>query len=187
MKKTFILLFCAFLFGCIMPSKTSVVNSHVKGMVYNSVMSDYTNMLTTVSLMDFSDGKQALSYRVQTYKLDQFGNREDVYLHIPRESVDEHLSLLNKFIDWDSKAKSRNEQFDKEIGRAKTINGYSVYNFHSGSSRSNFLAICFVLSEKGACMVDDVTFDLPNVKLLIQDLNKFKTGGFKPIDASIYQ
>ncbi|HDR1860346.1 hypothetical protein ACFGYG_05985 [Pasteurella multocida] len=188
MKKLVLVgLVSALLVGCTSASKMTKVNSNVKGLVYNSVASNYTPMLTTVSLLDFDDGSQALNYRSETYKRDNYGNIQTVNVTIPNTSLEQHLELLNKFIDWDIKAKARAEQFDKEIGRAKTTNGYSVYTFHSGSKYSNFLDICFVISEGSPCMIESITFDVQNVKNIIQDLTKFKSGGFKHVDTSVYQ
>ncbi|WP_143411962.1 hypothetical protein [Canicola haemoglobinophilus] len=174
------------LVGCTTASKLTKVSSNVQGLAYNSVASNYTPMFTTASLLDFDDGSKAIHYKMETYKRDNYGNIQTANVTIPDTSLEQHLVLLNKFLDWDIKAKSRSEQFDKEIGRAKTINGYSVYTFHSGSQHSNFLDVCFVLGENGFCMIESITFDVTNVKRIIEDLTKFKNGQFKHVDTSIY-
>ncbi|HHT7700624.1 hypothetical protein ACFGW3_06595 [Pasteurella multocida] len=64
MKKLVLVgLVSALLVGCTSASKMTKVNSNVKGLVYNSVASNYTPMLTTVSLLDFDDGSQANAAR----------------------------------------------------------------------------------------------------------------------------
>ncbi|WP_129582268.1 hypothetical protein, partial [Rodentibacter caecimuris] len=176
---------CALLVGCMSASKMTKINSNVQGLAYNSVATNYTPMLTRASLLDFDDGSQALNYKIDSYKRDNYGNKQTVNFSIPNNSADQHLGLLNKFIEWDTKAKARSEQFDKEIGRVKTVNGYSVYTFHSGSKYSNFLDICFVITENSPCVIDSATFDVSNVKELIKDINKFKNNKFQHIDTSI--
>lgn len=188
MRKIITLLFCGFvLTACQTADKITKLNSPVEGTVYNSVASDYLPMLTTAMLLDFSDGSQALVYQVETYKSDKFGNREKANYTIASGSVNEHLAALNKFIDWNDKAKSRGDQFTKEIARVKTVNGYSVYTFHSGNKYSNLLDVCFTSPENAPCLIQSVTFDVKNVKRIIEDVNKFKDGKFKHLDTSIYQ
>lgn len=187
MKKILALVFCLFVVGCHTADKVTKIKSQVEGSVYNSVASNFLPMLTTSMLLDFSDGSQALMYQVDTYKRDQFGSSEKANYTIASYSVNDHLLMLNKFIDWDTKAKNRGDQFTKEIGRVKTINGYSIYTFHSGNQYSNLLNVCFTAPESAPCTIQSVTFDVKNVKYIIDDVNKFKDGKFKQLDTSIYQ
>lgn len=187
MKKILALVFCLFVVGCQTADKVTKIKSQVEGSVYNSVASNFLPMLTTAMLLDFSDGSQALMYQVETYKRDQFGNHEKANFTIASHSVNEHLATLNKFLDWDAKAKSRGDQFTKEIARVKTINGYTVYTFHSGNQYSNLLDVCFTSPENAPCLIQSVTFDVKNVRRIIDDVNKFKDGKFKQLDTSIYQ
>ncbi|HHE3463678.1 TPA: hypothetical protein ACPDJG_000596 [Pasteurella multocida] len=187
MKKIYTLgVLSALLIGCSTANNLTKINSSVEGLIYNSVASDYLPGLTSALLLDFDEGYQAVTYTTETYKTNQFGQREKVNITIPSYAVDDHLIMLNKFLSWDQKAKERGDQFSKEIGRVKTVNGYSIYTFHSGNKHSNLLNVCFTNPESMPCNIDSITFDVKNVKLIIQDLNKFKSGGFKQLDTSIY-
>lgn len=173
------------LIGCQSAKRTTDVNSNVKGMVYNSVASNYLPRLTTVSLSELSDGREVLFYRVETYNQSHGMPQYEVFA-IPFNDVDEHKALLEKFLEWDNKALSRGDMFTKEIGRAKTYNGYSNYKFHSGNKSSNLLNICFSMTDSSGCYVEGITFDVNNVKNILQDIERIKSGKMKHLDDSIY-
>lgn len=186
MKKIFItIITTVFLLGCQTADKTTKIASNVKGMIYNDIASNYFPRLTIISLENFPGGKQYLTYQTETYKV-EYGIRKSIYYRIPFDNIDEHQALLEKFLAWNTKASSRKDMFTKEIGRASTFNGYSVFTFHSGNQHSNLLNICFSLTDSPGCSTNGVVFDVENVELIINDLKKFKSGSFKQFDPSIY-
>ncbi|VGM95203.1 Uncharacterised protein [uncultured Avibacterium sp.] len=187
MKKLVLIgLVSAVLAGCTSADRVSKVNSPVQGMVYNSVASTYTPMLTTASIASFPDD-QELIYRAESYKANSYGGRQFVVLRILKSNVKEHEELLQKFIKWDNLAKARNEQFTKLIGSAKVHNGNMIYTFHSGNQYENILSVCFDVLTTSVCGVDPISFDRKNVELILKDIQKFKQGGFKHTDLSVYQ
>lgn len=143
-------------------------------------------MLSTSALGAVTTSVQALNYRTETYKTNQFGQKEYANLTIPTYSADEHLNMLNKFLNWNKTAKERGDQFDKEIGRVDTINGYVIYTFHSGNQYSNLLDVCFTTPKMAPCTISSLIFDVKNVNKIIKDVEKLKSGGFKQLDTSIY-
>ena len=171
MRKIFLTaLSCALLIGCSSANNVSKIPTDVKGMVFNNVASTYMERPTSAYLVDYPNGNQSIEYVVK----------------IPSDHASEHLSMLNKFLEWDKLAKSRNDSFSKEIGIAPTTNGYNVYAFHSGNNNTNVLVSCFSLTNTPGCGIEEAVFTVDNVKKIIRDVNKLKTGSLKPVDTSIY-
>lgn len=187
MKKLLLVsLIGALLAGCTMADKETRVSSAVQGMVYNSAISKYTPMPTTVSLSTYGSN-QELAYRTDGYGFNQYGSKEQVVLFIPKNNVAEHEKILNKFLEWDNLAKSREDQITKTIGSAKTVKGNMIYTFHSGNEYLNILSACFDVLTSSVCGVNPVAFDRKNVEYLLQDIQKLKNGSFQHTDLSVYQ
>jgi hypothetical protein len=186
MRKIFLTaLSCALLIGCSSANNVSKIPTDVKGMVFNNVASTYMERPTSAYLVDYPNGNQSIEYVVETYRMNN-GLGANLTLKIPSEHASEHLSILNKFLEWDKLAKSRNDSFSKEIGIAPTTNGYNVYAFHSGNNNTNVLVSCFSLTNTPGCGIEEAVFTVDNVKKIIRDVNKLKTGSLKPVDTSIY-
>lgn len=188
MKKIilFLIITCFSITGCQTAIRTTNVSSNVKGFVYNSVLSNYFPRLTTVSLSEFSDGSQFLTYKTETYE-SLYGVPQFIVFSIPIDNIDDHRGLLEKFLEWDKKALSRGDMFTKEMGRAKAYNGYSNYTFHSGNKRNNYLDICFSMTDSSGCSLEGVAFDTENVKNILNDIDRIKSGEIKHLDDSVYK
>lgn len=185
MKKLLSFFIVFLLTACSMADRSTKITSQVQGLIYNDIASRYSPRLTQVFLEDFSDGSQALRYMTELFGKNSSGVEYSIYV-VSSKNADEHLSLLNKFIDWNKKAKDRGDQFEKKIGSAKTVNGYIQYTFHSSNEYKNLLVTCFSLSEDSMC-TDATTFDLSSVNYIISDITKLKNRSLKQLDTSIYQ
>lgn len=171
------------LFACSSANNIERISTDVKGMVFNDLSATYVERPTKAYLIDYPDGSQSLEYVVEPYRMNTAG----IALKIPSKHASEHLILLNKFLDWNKLAKSKNDNFSKEIGIVPTTNGYTIYTFHSSNKETTVLAACFTMTNSSGCGYDSVAFSVGNVEKIIKDVNNLASKSVKKVDTSIYK
>lgn len=186
MKTVFLIIGLIFLYGCagsIQSGTETRLNSDLRASDYNDASDQYTERPTFVSKVERIGTGEML-----WIKVDQYGTDENLY--IPIQSVPELTSAIDKYFEWEAKAKSRGDQIDKKIAK---INGWAQFKldtlFFSASPESHYFVIrqC-VLGCLSADATDEFYFNRENSSKLKMLLSDFDSGNLKSLDVdAIYK
>lgn len=189
MKKILFILVCMLMQGCAsnILNETRII-SDVRSAQFNDIHSQYFARPTFATVFNYKNHGDVL-----TYEVDQYGKAQGEY-SIPLYNIDEHRKILLKFLEWDNLSKKRNEMFTKEIGKIEGVWRASkwkyIFEFYSASENKNLLSVCpksdsFLFH----CLGTDLKplyFDVNNVKKILVDMEKVKSGKFKRTNTSVY-
>ncbi len=172
------------IFGCTSVQQSTRLSTNLHAKEYNSIASKYMDRPTSSTVEKMSDGATVLAISIDNYGTTQSS------LRFSKKHVTEYLNLINKYLEWEQLAKSREDAFTKEIGRADTwgngIAGTLSFTFHSGNSSIHFLSVAFCAT--GTCLDETALyFDTKNAIELKALLKKFESGSIKQKDIdSVY-
>jgi len=186
MKPTKLLILFALiaLTSCTTVKNSTNISTALNAKAYNTIASQYLDRPTFVSIEDMSTGENVLSVKMERYGVDKYGNKT-ITIRFSKASVDDYLSMIEKYEKWEEMAVSRSDIFTKDIGVAHSwSNGMDVtlkLTFHSGNALQHFLSV--MPCAAGTCLPDDtVYFDKKNVLYLKNLLSNFKSGNIKQKD-----
>lgn len=169
--------------GSIQGGTETRLNSDLRVSDYNDASDRYTERPTFVSKVERIGTGEML-----WIKVDKYGVNEDLY--IPIQSVPDLSAAINKYFEWEGKAKARGDQIDKRIAK---IDGWAQFKldtmFFSASPESHYFVISqCVLGCLSADATDEFLFDRKNSSRLKLLLSDFANGKLKTVDVdAIYQ
>lgn len=170
-----------FLSGC---KSTSVlsdtrVSSNVSASEFNSISSRYMERPTFISTKQYADGSRSLHINTDTY------GRSESYIWLKETYIDEHIAMIEKYLEWEALASRDGDMFTKVIGKPigsdNIVTHYLRYRFHSGNESNHMLMLAFCSSM--ICLEDDeIAFDQVNAKRLKSLYVSFKKNAFTTKD-----
>lgn len=166
-----LLAIAAILSGCAagMIDTSKRISSDLQSTGFNSIASRYMDRPTFVSFAIMKDGSRVLNIMIDSYGT----NQPTVPLY--EKNKTEYISAIDKYLEWESKARSNKDSFDKEILRVSNPNTLIVqFSFHSGNEFNHYLGVGFLSKGLlGEIPVPILTFDRKNaleLKRLLQNL-----------------
>jgi len=129
--------------GCSTTSntKTTVIPVQFAAYQYNSVANQHIESLTVVDYSVMNNGKSWVAITMEKYGRDQFGNQNKVLTTFVKENCAEYISLIDKYLEWETTASKDGDVISKPIGKAMGQIFNMHFAFHSGNSKSHYLAI----------------------------------------------
>ena len=152
------LLGIGFLSSCasLTPQTENRIASSLAAKEFNSISSTYMNRPTFVSSVIMKDGSQSLYVKVDSY-----GSAKGI-LSLSYANRDFYVRSIDKFLEWEKKAKANKHAFNKEIGNVKELSGRANYylEFVSGNEQSHYLEVGIQASLAGKLEI--ASFDRSN-------------------------
>lgn len=166
--------------GCASMENASRISTTLKVYEYNSVASNYMPRPTFTELGTV-DGVKVLHITSDEYG--KIGNdpQKTSHIYLKQTYVDDYISLIDKFLEWEKLASERGDTLEKNIGEAKDN---LVFDFYSGNSKSHYLVIS--LKASGVILWENY-FPKTEVSNLRNLLIQFKNNQIKTTDSSVYQ
>ena len=154
------------------------INTTLKVSHYNSFASQYLETPTNVIVLKMG-GVESLGIEPK--------NDRSIYFSI--DYVDEYLSFISKYIEWQEKAIQNSDAFTEKIGDSKSQTaGIRIrFGFYSGNAKNHYLTISTCVYLLGTCTASDEPpqyYDLENSKKLAILLTQLKAGELKSEDVS---
>lgn len=119
-----------------MTDRTMPVDTELQAKMYNSVASQYMNRPTFVDLNIQKSGDKVLDIQV----VDYLDNK--VHLMVFYRDMHVYLNAIDKYLEWEEKAKVKRHVFDKVIDTYSSPWGIDYsFNFHSGNKYTHYLSI----------------------------------------------
>ncbi|EJG1710644.1 hypothetical protein CDB79_RS18860 [Vibrio parahaemolyticus] len=157
------------------------ISSDLSASEYNNVYAKFYERPTFITTYDYEKDTDAM-----LVKMDMYGT-ETSNLFFDEKEVGRYLAAIDKFIEWEDLARSREDNFTKDIDTAPAWNsGNLKFTFHSGNAKNYYLAISFCSL---ICLEDQAQYyDLNNALALHEVLTSFSKGQLNTtnIDA-VYQ
>ena len=163
---------------------SQVYPSSVRFFDYNSISESYTDMPTSARIDTGFHGEKYLMYASDRYTFSN-GSQNSFVLDISKETGNQVISLIDKYLKWEGMAVKDGDEFDKEIGKAKEAilgNTYE-FSFHSGNKKHHYLSIsmCSVMCTSAGYL------DKKNAIALKNEISAFVTDTYHVADTSKYQ
>jgi len=179
-----ILFFAVTIFsGDLAAAETTRIHTNLKGSRFNSALSEFSYGPTFVEYTQKkkkkNDHKSYLTVELELYPEDTSVSNvnKEARLWFRKGQSDLYLASIEKFLKWEKIAKSRGDQFTKDIGKHKATGGKIKFMFHSGTVKHHFLLL--QQCTPAGCSANVAYFNVKNVKLLKGLLQKMQAGGFK--------
>jgi hypothetical protein len=193
MKHLLIIITLLFITGCISTAtnvKKTRVTTNVDIKVFNSLSSDYVNRPTFAVVDEYDYNNRHV--KSLNYSANGFGstylqgvsypNKSPIWVNITE--VDTVISYIDKFIEWETKAKSKGDMFSKDIGQFDSHTSSSItfkYSFFSGNKFNHYLVVSYCSNGMGLiCSANSESYlDVEEANTLKEELLKFKSGEVK--------
>jgi hypothetical protein len=167
-----LLAIAAILSGCAagMIDTSKRISSTLQSTEFNSVASRYMERPTFASVAIMKDGSRVLNIMIDSYG----SNQPTVPLY--EKNKKEYIEAIDKFLEWESKARSNKDLFEKEILRIRNPNTLIIQlSFHSGNEYNHYLGVGSLSKGLlGEIALPILTFDRKNaleLKRLLQSLS----------------
>ena len=154
------------------------INTTLKVSHFNRVASQYLETPTNIIVLKMG-GVESLGIEPK--------NDRSIYFSV--DYVDEYLSFIGKYIEWQEKAILNEDAFTKKIGDSKSqMAGIRIrFGFYSGNAKNPYLTVSTCVHLFGTCTESDEQpqyYDLDNAKKLAVLLTQLKAGELKAADVS---
>lgn len=151
---------------------------------YNEVATDYRPRPTFASI-DMSGDNELLHITTKDYGSSSLENTMHVYFN--KKEVNNYISMIDKFLQWERVATRRGDLLEKEIGKVPSYSSDLVFDFFSGNKNEHFLSISTDAGLGDVGRLWSVYLPVNEVVKLKNILLKFKNNGFQPVDKDIYK
>ena len=172
--------------GCVTTKEETRVSSSLSAREYNEIYSTYSKRPTWVTLRKMSDGNSVLTIEMEQYAYNPTASHAPEHMTPYRVSFDErfadqYISLIDKYLEWESKAQKRGDAFTKIIGKANTWAAMGTlklgFYFHSGNESSHLLMVGLDLGISG--VVDEQYYERKDAIKLKDLILQMKLGEIK--------
>ncbi|USD68102.1 hypothetical protein [Vibrio sp. SCSIO 43136] len=161
--------------GCQTMTEPTRVTTSLKTVEYNSIANRFMARPTYVSTQSENGGtEKVLLVEMDTYGSNQYGS----FLRFSSFQVDQYISFIDKYFEWEELAIERQDAFTKEIGSAPSWHsGNLKFEFHSGNSTNHYLSISFCSSM--ICLEGEHYYDKDNANKLKSLLKGLSDGSIQ--------
>lgn len=183
MKKFLTILLSIFILsGCVSkPVIETRVTTDLKSYEFNDLSSTYMPRPTFVAVEQYRSTR-FLHVKVDSYGQSTPSNNTDKHIAFNVVKLDEYISMIDKYLKWESLAVERADKLDKHIGTVDAVSELS-FDFYSANSTNHYLVITTVT---GGYHQWDTYFPKEEAEKLKQLLTDFKDGKLQPVDTDIY-
>lgn len=168
--------------GCASPTVESRLATDLSAYEFNNLTSQYMARPTFVTL-ESVDSLKILHLTTNEYG--KVGNDPQKVKHIffTKPQVDGYITLIDKYLEWESLATERGDQVNKNIGN---VDGHHNLNFsfYSGNTNRHYLVISTV---SGGVELWPTYFPKSEAVKLRELLMNFKENKLQKTDMSVYQ
>lgn len=169
------------LYGCASPVVESRVSSTLKSYEYNDVYATYMPRPTFITIEQFK------STRFLHIKMNEYGNTGTNSLKVKHvafniTNVDDYITMIDKFLKWESTAQERGDLLEKHIGNVDAVSNLS-FDFYSANKERHYLIITTV---NGGYRQWDTYYPRNEAETLRQLLVDFKKNKHKEDNSNIY-
>lgn len=181
MKKSLLLIAMLAITACTTLKQSTRLSSEVQAVEFNSITSSYLVRPTFAQIDELTNGGVNLVIKMSMY------DGREAAVAVGKQYVADNIVMIEKFLDWETKATSRGDQFTKEIGTVVSwVNDNAdisnKYEFHSGNVSNHYLVIASCAL--GQCLDKALFFDSAQARKLKGLLEQFQANelGQKNID-----
>ena len=167
--------------GCTTMKEETRISTNLKAREYNDIYSTYARRPTWLKMWTLSDGNTVLSVQMEHYGYNPTNyhspeNMQPRTVNFDQRFCSQYIELIDKYLDWESLARTRGDAITKKIGSASSWShiGTSKLSFslHSGNDNNHYLVIGL---DTGLGTMDDLYFarrDAGELKNLLLRLQK---------------
>lgn len=168
-----------FLTGCATLESKVRVTSNLRIYEFNDLSSQYMARPTFVSVLNYSN-KKLLHVSTNEYGKVGYEPEKVNHIYFSQSNVDKYITLIDKYLNWESIAIERNDLLDKQIGEAEGHHPL-LFTLYSSNAKNHYLVIT---TNTGVVNMWPTYFprqEALNLRILL--LN-FKANKFDNIDAN---
>jgi hypothetical protein len=165
-----VLIICGVLLSACATTQFSKHPITFEAMEYNSVYSNYYPKATFAEIAHKEKGDSWLIIEMISYN--KKAPNQNYFL---KSQCDTYIKYIDKYIEWESIARSNNDIVEKQIGKAKSVLFDVEFRFFSGNQHSHLLAI------------DNQYFDKESTLKLRELLVEFRDDKIKPQNTNLYK
>lgn len=165
----------------------SRVSTSLQARQYNSVASTYMPSPASVNVAEMSDGARVLRVAMTLY------NGQQSFLQFPAGSGGMAAAHIDKYLEWETLARSRGDALTKDIGRSPAWSSMGAgsgsqikMSLHSGNAKTHLLVATYCAA--GTCSErESLYFDRTDAIELRRLLLQLDAGALSSTDPSIYK
>ncbi|HHY0532652.1 TPA: hypothetical protein ACVU5M_004522 [Vibrio parahaemolyticus] len=168
--------------GCTTFQKPNIearVPSTLSSYEFNDLSSSYAQRPTFVTVESKND-KQFLHVTTNEYGKIGYDPEKVKHVFFAKEKVSEYVSLIDKYLDWEALASSREDLLEKEIGQVDNL----IFDFYSGNPSKHYLVISTSVSLD--MRLWPMYFPKKEAQTLKELLVKFERAEFKGVNEDLY-